>query len=137
MFDKLDAFMQTVSSWFEKDIPDKRLQNDTGGRKWFVDTVGYSDPFLVEKLKKVLETDDLNKEFEERNRVDTVKDRKGISALQAEVASMYSMNTAFVQRYKGRMHYYRDDLSQKGRRNMTAVGQVMKLFKDFKTRMDS
>jgi len=60
-----------------------------------------------------------------------VQKAQGISALKVEIGALYSFNKCFVQRYKGRMHYYRDDLSQKGARNMASCAQAQALLDEF------
>ena len=65
-----------------------------------------------------------------------MKARKGISALKAEISALYSFDKCFIQRHKGRLHFYRDDLSQKGARNMYPVGMAVGLQEEFKQNLD-
>ena len=78
------------------------------------------------RLGSPIEIDYKNKE---------VKAAKGLSSLKVEISALYSFNKCFVQRYKGRMHYYRDDLSQKVARNMASCAQAQVLFEEFDKNM--
>jgi hypothetical protein len=134
-FKTLEELNKDLAKWFEDKIPDARLSNDTEGREWVTKALNYSDPFKLENLQKATDRSKLNQEYKERYK-DTQPERKGISALKVEISALYSFNKCFVQRYKGRIHFYRDDLSQKGARNMHAVAKAMALFGIFKKNLD-
>jgi hypothetical protein len=127
----LDLYKR-LKQWIQYTIPEDRLKSDIEGRKWFIYSLGYSKTLKLEDLKTVTDREELNIEYIKRYKVIDVKKRQGISALKAEISALYSFNKCFVQRYKGRLHYYRDDLSQKGTRNMVSVGQAVGLFNEFK-----
>jgi hypothetical protein len=127
-----------LSEWIAKAIPDARVDsNDSSGRDWFLKKIEYEDKLTLEDLKEVTDRDDLNDEFRSRYKDLDPQSRKGISALKVEISALYSFNKSFVQRYKGRMHFYRDDLSQKGARNMVCVGQAMGMHNEFKQQLDT
>jgi hypothetical protein len=131
----LEELNTALAKWFEEKIPDNRLSNDTDGREWLLKTLEYNNTLKLEDLQKLTDREELNKEYVKRYK-DTQTERKGISALKIEIAALYSFNKCIVQRHKGRLHYYRDDLSQKGARNMHAVAQAMALFTIFKKNLD-
>jgi alpha-amylase/alpha-mannosidase (GH57 family) len=133
---KLEQLMKKIAPWFEKTIPEARLSNDVEGRTWFMKDVQYTDTLKLEDLKKATDRESLNSDYKERFNQEKVKSRKGISAIKTEISALYSFNKCFVQRYKGRMHFYRDDLSQKGARNMRAAAQAMGVFNEFKKNLD-
>lgn len=133
----IEAILKTLNEWCTALIPTFRMRNDVGGRPWYLDATEFQGPFKLEDLKNVTDRESLNSEFKARFFEKDVKSRKGISALKLEISAMYSYNKCFVQRYKGRLHYYRDDLSQKGARIMAAAGQSHGLFKEFKKNLDS
>jgi hypothetical protein len=130
----LDLYKR-LKQWIQYTIPEDRLKCDIEGRKWFIYSLGYSKTLKLEDLKTVTDREELNIEYVSRYNVTDVKRRQGISALKVEISALYSFNKCFVQRYKGRLHYYRDDLSQKGARNMVSVGQAVGLFKEFKNNL--
>jgi hypothetical protein len=132
----LKELIKTIKDWYEKKIPDKRLKNDTEGRDWMLDVLKYQDTLKLEDLRKFIDRESLNSQYVGRYKVKDIKSRKGISALKVEISALYSFNKCFVQRYKGRMHFYRDDLSQKGKRNMRCVAQGMALLLNFKENLD-
>ena len=137
MVNTLKELLDKLKVWFEKDIPSARIdEKDSKGRKWILKALDYSDPLTLEKLKEFTDRSNLNSEFKERFKEKDPQSRKGISALKVEISALYSFNKCFVQRYKGRMHYYRDDLSQKGKRNMRTVSQAFTLFSEFKKNLD-
>ena len=139
MFKKLIELYKALTKWFEKSIPTRRLDNDPIGspRPWFCKDVEYSKKFTLEDLQTFTDRADLNTQFLERYRDQDVKSRKGTSALQLEIGTLSTMNNAFLQRHKGRMHYYRDDLSQKGKRVGPTSGQAMNYFLAFKKNLDN
>jgi hypothetical protein len=132
MIDKLDDLLKKFGEWMQTKIPDSRVDdNDAAGRTWFLASVEYKDTLKLEDLRKFTYRRELNKEFTQRYLEKSVQSAKGISALKVEISALYSFNKCFVQRYKGRLHYYRDDLSQKGARNMASCAQAQALFNEF------
>lgn len=132
----LEQLIKKIKDWFEKKIPEKRLKNDTEGRDWMLDVLSYKKTLKLEDLRKFIDRETLNNEYVSRYEEVDIKSRKGISAIKVEISALYSFNKCFVQRYKGRMHFYRDDLSQKGKRNMRSVAQGMALLLNFKEKLD-
>jgi len=137
MIKDLDALLKILAEWMEVSIPDGRIKTkDSAGRDWFLRAAKYDKTLKLEDLKNYTDREDLNTEYSSRYAQTATKGKKGVSALKVEISALYSFNKCFVQRYKGRMHFYRDDLSQKGARNMRAVGQAMGLLKEFKKNLD-
>lgn len=137
MFDSLQSLLEKIAPFFEEILPSKRLQNDSTGRKWFLDHIGYSADLKLSNLRDITDRDSLNNLFTSRFDETSVQAKKGISALKVEISALYSFQKCFVQRYKGRMHFYRDDLSQKGARTMHNTGRSYGLFNEFKKNLDS
>ena len=138
MIEKLDQLLDICATWIESDIPETRLKtNDADGRPWFLTAAKYDKTLTLKDLREFTDRTSLNEEFLSRFRQEDQKGRKGISAIKVEIGLLYGFNKCFVQRYKGRMHFYRDDLSQKGARNMTAVGHSIGLFDEFKKNLDA
>jgi hypothetical protein len=136
MFKKISDVLFELADLFESTIPEARLGNDYRGRTWFLKSIDYTKKLILEDLRKITEAEKLNSEYRGRYKENDPKARKGLSALKAEIGMMYSFKKCFVQRYKGRLHFYRDDLSQKGARTMTTVGQSHGLFELFKKNLD-
>lgn len=134
--DKLDQLGEKMDELLTKTIVQQRLSNDGEGRDWALKKLGYSQDLKVEQLKEHVTRDSQNGDYDSRYEIQDSKSRKGISALKVEISALYSFSKCFVQRYKGRMHYYRDDLSQKGKRNMTMVGKAIGLWEEFKENLD-
>jgi hypothetical protein len=136
MFKKIEDILFFIADLFESAIPEARLGNDSRGRTWFLKAIDYSKTLVLKDLREVVDTKDLNKEYRTRYKNEDTQSRKGISAIKAEISMLYSFKKCFVQRYKGRLHFYRDDLSQKGARNMATAGQAHGLFELFKKNLD-
>jgi len=120
----------------QAEIPAGRVQeNDSTGRSWFLSSIEYDKTLKLEDLRECTDRKELNSQFKERYQNKDVKSAKGVSALKVEISALYSFNKCFVQRYKGRMHYYRDDLSQKAVRNMASCAQAQALFDEFDKNM--
>lgn len=132
MIDSLNTLIDKINNWMAKEIPDGRLESDSFGRPWFLKSIEYQDKLILEDLKNCTDRTELNKEFKKRYLQEDVQARQGVSATKVEITALYSFNKCFAQRYKGRLHFYRDDLSQKGKRNMATVGQAIALFEEFK-----
>ena len=121
----------------QAEIPAGRVsENDATGRSWFLRSIEYDKTLKLEDLRKCTDRQDLNDQFKTRYLNKEVSNAKGISALKIEISSLYSFNKCFVQRYKGRLHYYRDDLSQKGARNMASCAQAQVFFNEFSKNLD-
>ena len=135
-FEKLATLLKKTATWLESEIPDARVkENDSTGRRWYIKSIGYSKTLKIEDLKTITDRGTLNSEFVKRYKDTDAKTRKGVSALKTEISALYSFSKCFVQRYKGRMHFYRDDLSQKGTRTVTAVGQSSGLLEELKNNL--
>lgn len=127
-----------LKSWVGEAVPKAREEsNDTSGRDWFLKKIEYEDKLILKDLREVTDRTELNEQYVDRYKNTDPKSRKGISALKAEVSALYSFNKSFVQRYKGRMHFYRDDLSQKGARNMASMGQAVGTHSEFKQQLNT
>jgi hypothetical protein len=136
MFKKIEDILFFIADLFESTIPEARLGNDSRGRTWFLKSIDYTKTLVLKDLRTVVDTKNLNKEYRERYKNEDFQSRKGISAIKAEISMLYSFKKSFVQRYKGRLHFYRDDLSQKGARTMATTGQGHGLFEHFKANLD-
>lgn len=137
MITSIKKLIAKFQVWMQSEIPDARTDfSDSAGRKWFLTSIEYPDKLKLSDLRDFVDRQDLNDEFVERYKNKDIKSRKGVSALKVEISALYSFSKCFVQRYKGRMHFYRDDLSQKAVRNMRAVSQASAIFKDFKSKLD-
>jgi hypothetical protein len=136
MYKKIADALKDLAKQFEATIPAARLKNDSAGRTWFLKAINYSKKLILEDLRKITDSEDLNKDYRTRYKDEDPKSRKGLSAIKAEVSMLYSFKKSFVQRYKGRLHFYRDDLSQKGARIMATAGQSHGLFELFKKNLD-
>ncbi len=136
-FKTLEELFNKVKTWFEEDIPQARLRLDQQGRKWFLKAIDWNEDLTLKSLRKATDRQQLNQQFKERYKEDNPQAKKGISALKIEVGQLYSFNKSLVQRHKTRLQYYRDDLSQKGARNMYNLWQSYAVFKEFKQTLDS
>lgn len=133
MIKNLKELIKKIAKWFEEDTPDNRVNhNDAEGRAWFLKTLDYQDTLKLEDLSNFTDRSELNNEYVTRYREKEIPSRKGISALKIEISALYAFNKCFVERYKGRLHYYRADLSQKGARNLRSVAQAMAKFEELK-----
>jgi hypothetical protein len=136
MIKKFGELLKKFEVWMQTEIPVGRVsENDATGRTWFLSSVEYTKTLKLKDLREFTDRSDLNKEFVKRYLNTEVKSAKGISALKVEISALYSFNKCFVQRYKGRLHYYRDDLSQKGVRNMASCAQSQAMFEEFDKNM--
>lgn len=138
MISKLEDLMKIFVDWLEVAIPGSRVNTkDAAGRSWFLKTAKYDKTLTLPDLRNFTDRNELNGQYADRFKTEELKGRKGISALKVEISALYGFNKCLVQRHKGRIHYYRDDLSQKGARNMCSVGQSMGLFDEFKKNLDA
>ena len=132
----LKTLLKKIISWLEKDIPQAREKNDAEGRSWFLKSIEYDKTLKLEDLRGVTDRSELNGEFKARYEEKSTQGRKGISALKVEISALYSFNKSFVERYKGRSHFYKDDLSQKSSRVGSSTGRSFALFEEFKKNLD-
>lgn len=138
MIDKLEQLLDILAKWIESIVPAARVDNnDSEGRRWFLKTAEYNKTLKLQDLREFTSRKDLNSEYARRYVEKSLKAKKGVSALKVEISALYSFNKCLVERHKGRMHFYRDDLSQKGARVMCSAGQAMGLFLEFKKNLDA
>jgi hypothetical protein len=136
-FKTLKELFTKFDRWIREDLVQTRLaDNDVSGRPWLLASMGYDKTLKLEDLRTLTDRSELNSEFVKRFAEIIPKSRKGISALKAENSAMHAFNRCFVQRYKGRIHFYRDDLSQKGQRNMRSAAHAAANLAFFKTNLD-
>ena len=136
MIKKLHDLFKKFETWMQTEIPTGRVtENDATGRSWFLTSIEYDKTLKLKDLREYTDRSQLNSQFKQRYKNDDVKSAKGVSSLKVEISGLYSFNKCFVQRYKGRLHYYRDDLSQKGARNMASCAQSQALFEEFDKNM--
>jgi 16S rRNA G1207 methylase RsmC len=121
MFTTLLASLNAFVLWFVQAIPVDRLNGDNTGRKWFTSTIGYTKDLQQSNLQSVTDRSSINSQIAQRIVVQDVNQKQGIASLKTELAQLYSFQKCFVARHRTRLQYYRDDLSQKGQRNMYAV----------------
>ncbi len=127
----LKELIVAFSAWMLAIPRDRVSHSDSVGRVWLLRSLNYDKTLKLEDLRTVTDRSSLNDQYVTRyNQTDT-NARQGISALKVEISALYSFNKCVVQRYKGRMHFYRDDLSQKGKRNMRTVSQATGIFEEF------
>lgn len=136
MFKKLTDLIKIISPWYENKIPEARLVKDAKGRPWFLKAIGYSEDLKLPSLREITDHGSLNETYVSRYDEKKVKPRKGISAVKTEISALYSFRKCFVQRFKGRLHFYRDDTSQKAKRNLQCVGKSLGKFEKFKEKLD-
>jgi hypothetical protein len=137
MINSINKLMSKLADWMEIDISVGRLNNDTSGRTWFLSSVDYSKTLKLEDLREHTDRESLNSKYDSTYDEEDPKSRKGLSATKIEISAMYSFNKCFVQRYKGRMHFYRDDLSQKGKRNMRTAAQSLHLLEELRKNLEN
>lgn len=136
MIKSLSALLKKFAAWMQTEIPVGRVsENDATGRTWFLSSLEYDKTLLPKDIREYVDRKDLNKEFVKRYLNMDVKSAKGVSSIKVEISALYSFSKCFSQRYKSRIQYYRDDLSQKGARNMAACGQAQALFEAFDKNM--
>ena len=134
----LDELLSTIKSWYETDIPTSRaIDLDANGRNWFLDSIGWDKTLKLGDLRKATDRSELNQDYVTKFKETDPKAKKGVSAIKLEISQLHSFNKCFVQRYKSRLQYYRDDLSQKSSRTLYNVGQSVAIFKEFKQNLEA
>jgi hypothetical protein len=134
----LKELLNTIKSWYETDIPQSRtIGLDANGRNWFLDSIGWDKTLKLKDLRKATDRKELNSDYVTKFKETDPKAKKGVSAIKLEISQLHSFNKCFVQRYKSRLQYYKDDLSQKSSRTLYNVGQSMAIFTEFKQNLES
>jgi len=138
MFKTLITFINALVPWFTVQIPTGRLNGDsTPTRTWFTDAIGFKLNFTQKNLQTITDRSSLNTEYIARAAVINVNQKKGIQALKIEIDQLYSFQKCFVARHRSRLLSYRDDLSQKGYRNMYALNLSCDNFQLLQSLLDS
>ena len=132
-YDELKKLGEDLNKYFKDQITDTRVNsNDKRGRKWFLKSIDYKGKLTLKALRGLTKRSELNAKYLSRYAIKDIKARQGISAIKQEISALYSFNRSATQRYKGRLHHYRDDLSQKGARTTISLAKAINLFSIFK-----
>lgn len=115
-----DLFNQQIV-WFQTDIPPDRLKGDSTGRQWYLQAIGYTENLQFSNLNTITNRNTLNDTIANKIQIQDVNQKQGICADKVELAQLYSFQKSVIAREKTRLQYYRDDMSQKGKRNMYTV----------------
>lgn len=121
MFKKLLDFLNALPTYFNGVANNRTNTGDQTARPWFVQSIGYTPNLLLKSLQTVTDRSSLNSQVASRLLVSDVNQKQGVHALRIEIAQLYSFQKCFVARHKTRLQYYRDDLAQKGYRNLYAI----------------
>lgn len=133
MIKTLKELLDKFARWIEEDTPDNRVNhNDAEGRVWALKTLDYQETLKLQDLSEFTDRSQLNNDYIERYKETDIPSRKGITAIKLEISALYAFNKCLVERYKGRLHYYRADLSQKKARNLRSVAQAVGKFEELK-----
>ena len=88
----------------------------------FLQSIGYDQESLsFADIATFFDRTALNAEYKDR----FGKGKKPYSYIQSEINFIYGMHKCVVARYKNRMGYYRDALSQKGVRTQVVVNHAV------------
>jgi hypothetical protein len=117
----LTQLHSAIADWFEQNIVDSRLQQGDKSREWCTDAMGYTSPLLQAAMRAFIDRSQLNSDYTTKYKATTTAEKKNVVFDKVEISVLYSFLKCFVERHKTRLMYYRDDLSQKGARNMYSV----------------
>lgn len=120
-FKSLGDLINGFTKWFTQSIPQSRLTGDNNPRLWYTKAIDYTLDFTQANLQTVTDRSILNSDYNSRLQIKNVNQKQGGQSIKIELNELYSFQKCFVARHRTRIQYYRDDLSQKGYRNMYAV----------------
>ncbi len=110
-----------LATWLETNIVQSRMTGDRT-RQWCVDALSFSGSMDQAGLRTVVDKTELNTVYATAYQSNNPNEKKDFVLTKVEIALLYSFLKCFVMRHKTRIMCYRDDLSQKGARNMYTVG---------------
>jgi hypothetical protein len=116
-----------ISTWFQDQLVGSRCQSTSGTssgdktRQWATIGLGYKDKLIQSAMRAFVDRSQLNKDYNTKYNSPNSQDKKSVVLDKIEITTLYSFLKCFVERHKTRLMYYRDDLSQKGARNMYSV----------------
>ncbi len=100
-------------------IPDTRqVSGDAFGRNWWLIFIKFTKAVNQKNLNTITDRSTLNNLIPSRLAVQNVNGKQGVAHLEVELDYLYSVQKCFIAREKTRIGYYRDDLSQKGKRHL-------------------
>lgn len=133
---KLKDLFKDFLTWFKDDIVKKRIDNKEDGYTWVAKSIKYEDDLELKKFQEFFDRKELNSEYKEKAEEKDITKKKAYSALQTEINLIYSFHKGFAIRHQTRLQAYRNDLSMKGKRSMSAINVGLGKFEYFKKTLE-
>lgn len=125
---KIEELIKKYLSWFKTDtnsVEQLRLANKEKGREWCYKALGYDKNLTLKDYQTFFNRKEQNDEYVKRHNVKDIPSKKPHAWYQTDINMIYSFHKCFAMRNATRLQYYRNDLSQKGKRTSTAVNQAI------------
>lgn len=135
--DNLDELLTKFVVWLQDEVTDNRVDGDEKPRIWVLQALGFDKELTQENLRNFIDRTKLHTEFKKRYKERNIAKKKAGTAIELELAALYSFAKCLVERHKTRADYYRDDLSNKGVRIPTALGISSITLEEIKTEQDA
>lgn len=118
---KIEDLINDYLKWTKETIVQKRLDNGEQGYGWVYKDINFQGPISLDQFQTFFDRTDQNSEYKEKYGEEEIQSKKPYSWLQTEINMIYSFHKCFAMRNATRLQYYRNDLSQKGVRNRSAI----------------
>jgi hypothetical protein len=128
---KVEDLIKKYHKWTDANVK-SRLTNAENGREWVYKNLEYTDDLTTKKYQDFFDRNDQNEEYHKRFINRNVPSKKPHGWYQNEINMIYGFHKCFAMRNATRLQYYRNDLSQKGARNLTAVNHAIGKFLFYK-----
>jgi len=126
---RIEELIKKFHAWIIEDVVKPRMENKEMGRNWAYAELGYTKELSTADYQSFFERGNLNDEYVRRYLQQFIPTKQAHAMLQPEINMIYSFHKCFAMRNATRLQYYRNDLSQKAKRNLTAVNQAIGKFK--------
>lgn len=124
---KIEELLRNYNQW-ATDVVNLRLDNKEKSRDWLYKQLGLTYTPELKKLQEFFDRTAQNEEYVKRYNEESIPAKKPHAWYQTEINMIYSFHKCFAMRYNTRLQYYRNDMSQKGKRNITAINQALAKF---------
>lgn len=133
---KLKDLFKDFLTWFKDDIVKKRIDNKEDGYTWVAKSLKYTDELELKKFQDFFDRKELNSDYKQKVEEKDISKKKAYAAIQTEVNLIYSFHKGFAIRNQTRLQAYRNDLSVKGKRGMSAINIGLGKFEAFKKTLE-
>lgn len=125
---RIQELIQKFQDWAKGKIVKLRVENKEQGYTFHAKAIGFDKELTLGEFQNFFTRKKLNDEYMKRFKNTDIPSKQACAWYQTEINMFYSYHKCFAMRHRGRLEYYRSDLSQKGARAYSTINIGMARF---------